>query len=322
MNSIIEFSEITKTYTRYSQADSILGVLKEFFNRKYIKINAIKQITLNIKPGEKIGLLGPNGSGKSTTMKILSGILTPSAGEVMVNGFIPYKREKEFLKNIGLIMGQKSQLWWDLPAMDTFLLMKEIYEIPENDFYKRLDILVEGLKIKHLLNIQVRRLSLGERMKMEIISMLLHNPSILLLDEPTIGLDYDAQNSIISMLNKYNDDFNTTIILTSHYLKDVANLCNRIIVLNHGEIIFDGSLDKLKQEFVCYLKLTLKFEKPNNINWKKLGKLQSYSDNKAIIQIPKNKLFKTLEVIKNHVNEFLIEEPSIEEALNELFEKR
>ena len=152
--------------------------------------------------------------------------------------------------------------------------------------------------------------------------MLLHNPSILLLDEPTIGLDYDAQNSIISMLNKYNDDFNTTIILTSHYLKDVANLCNRIIVLNHGEIIFDGSLDKLKQEFVCYLKLTLKFEKPNNINWKKLGKLQSYSDNKAIIQIPKNKLFKTLEVIKNHVNEFLIEEPSIEEALNELFEKR
>jgi ABC-2 type transport system ATP-binding protein len=319
--NVIEFKRVSKNYKRYIQSTSLKSVLKELIKREYKNVYALKNVNFEIEKGEKVALLGPNGSGKSTTMKLLSGILTPTTGHLLVNNHVPYKRSKSFLKEISLIMGQKTQLWWDLPAMDTFLLMKYIYEIPESEFQERLKFLLGGFQIEHLINIQVRKLSLGERMKMEIISMLLHNPKVLLLDEPTIGLDFNAQKSIRKMLNEYNTKFNTTIILTSHYLNDITSLCDRVLVLNKGELIFDGSLEKLKADFTCYLKVTLKFSEPNSINWKEISEKTFIENDKIIIQITKNKLFQVLELAKQtSLEEFFVEEPSIEDSLIGLFD--
>lgn len=319
---MIKLENVTKTYKRHVQSTSILAILNDIFKRKYITVNALNKITFNIEPGEKVGLLGPNGSGKTTTMKLLSGILKPTTGQIEIDGYRPFLRNKEFLKRISLIMGHKSQLWWDLPALDTFLLLKEIYEIPNAAFNDRLEYLVDGFNISKLLNIQVRKLSLGERMKMEIISMLLHNPNILLLDEPTIGLDFEAQLAIRTMLNNYNKQFKTTMLLTSHYLADVTNLCNRVIVLSKGNIIYDGTLENLKYEFTSYLNLTIKDPNLNPEIFSNLGKLINHKDNKINLQIPRNNLPYILETLKqNNFYEFLIEEPPIEDAIKGLFDK-
>lgn len=242
---IIEVKNLTKVYYRQKRQSGFKHIIKDLFKREYEQTNALFNLSFEVHKGEIIGYIGPNGAGKTTTMKILSGILHPTSGLVKIKGFIPWERKKQFLMSITLIMGQKNQLWWDIPAMDTFLLFKEIYEIEDNTFRKRLSLLLEMLNAKNLINYPVRYLSMGERMKMELIAALIHDPDIILLDEPTIGLDVVAQNQIREFLKKYNQQFKKTIILTSHYMKDIETLATRLIFIDSGQIIYDGDIHTL-----------------------------------------------------------------------------
>ncbi|WP_084653821.1 ABC transporter ATP-binding protein [Paenibacillus zanthoxyli] len=222
-----------------------MNSLKNLINRKTLTKQAVKDITFSISKGEIVAFLGPNGAGKTTTLKMLSGILHPTGGSLSVLGFKPYERKKEFKKRFAIVMGQKSQLWPDLPAAESILLNRYIYQVEEQTYKRTLDELVELLDVKHVLNVQVRRLSLGERMKMELIAALIHKPELLFLDEPTIGLDVVTQKRVREFLAHYNEHYKTTIILTSHYMKDVEDLCKRTLIINDGRLVFDGSLNQV-----------------------------------------------------------------------------
>ena len=236
-----------------------MGSIKSLISRKYEKVKAVDEISFQIEEGELVGFIGPNGAGKTTTLKCLSGLLYPTSGEVSVLGFTPFQREHAYLKQIALVMGQKNQLWWDLPVYDTFLLNKEIYEISDQKFEEVVSRLSGLLDVEHLLKIQVRKLSLGERMKMELIASLIHSPKVLFLDEPTIGLDVIMQKNLREFIKEYNKKFGATIILTSHYMKDVEALCKRVIIINFGKILYDGLLSELIKKFAPYKLITVIF---------------------------------------------------------------
>ncbi len=246
---IIEVKNLTKTFKIYKKEPGLSGSLKSLFSRKYENKTAVNDVSFSIEEGELIGFIGPNGAGKTTTLKMLSGLLYPSGGSVSVLGYKPFDRKNEFLKQISLVMGQKNQLWWDLPPMDTFLLNKEIYEISDKDFKSRVEELSELLDVKDILNVQVRKLSLGQRMKCELMAALLHHPKILFLDEPTIGLDVVVQQKLRDFIKEYNIKYKATILLTSHYMRDVKHLCKRVVVINYGQIIYDGNLDQLTKQY-------------------------------------------------------------------------
>ncbi|MNC03921.1 putative ABC transporter ATP-binding protein YbhF [compost metagenome] len=220
-----------------------MNSLKNLLHRKSLTKQAVKDISFSIGKGEMVAFLGPNGAGKTTTLKMLSGILHPTSGSLSVLGYKPYERKKEFKKRFAIVMGQKSQLWADLPAAESILLNRYIYQVEEEAYRRTLDELVELLDVKHVLNVQVRRLSLGERMKMELIAALIHKPELLFLDEPTIGLDVVTQKRVREFLAHYNEHHKTTVILTSHYMKDVEDLCKRTLVINDGRLVFDGNLN-------------------------------------------------------------------------------
>jgi ABC-2 type transport system ATP-binding protein len=236
---------LTRHYTFHSQAPGLLAGLRSIFRRDTRTRVAVDGIDLDIQRGEVVGLLGPNGAGKTTTLKMLTGLLHPTSGELTVLGATPFDREVEFLRRIALVMGQKSLLWWDVPAMETLLLHKELYGIPERVFWQRLDALAEMLEVDHLLRVQVRKLSLGERMKCELITALLHDPEIVFLDEPTIGLDVVAKARVREFLAGINRDAGTTILITSHDMDDIEALCPRVVLIDHGQIGYDGALDAL-----------------------------------------------------------------------------
>lgn len=242
---MIHAKNLSKTFKVHKKEPGLLNSIKSLFWRKWIEKAALKSASFEIKPGELVGLVGANGAGKTTLVKILSGIIHPSGGEVSVLGFKPWERNNEYRKQISLIMGQKAQLWWDLPAEDCFVLLKEIYQIPDEQYKKSLAELVEALDVKHVLNIQIRRLSLGERMKMELIAALLHQPKVVFLDEPTIGLDITAQKAVRDFLAEYRKKHKPAMILTSHYMEDIKKLCERIIIMKNGEFVYDGSLQKV-----------------------------------------------------------------------------
>ena len=246
---IIDVKNLSKTFKIYKKEPGLKGTLRSFFKRKYEYSPAVKQVSLKIEEGELVGFIGPNGAGKTTTLKMLSGLLYPTRGDLSVLGYTPFDRKPEFLKQISLVMGQKNQLWWDLPAMDTFLLKKEIYEVSDADFKDRVEELSELLDVKKLLHIQVRKLSLGQRMKCELMAALIHRPKILFLDEPTIGLDVVVQHRLRNFIKEYNTKHKATILLTSHYMRDVKHLCDRVIVINFGSIIYDGKLDDLIEKY-------------------------------------------------------------------------
>ena len=247
--SAVSVKGLSKSFSYYEKQSGLGGSFKNLFGRKTLYREAVKGISFEIDEGEFVGFLGPNGAGKTTTLKMLSGILFPTAGEAQVSGFTPWERKKTFKMGLSIVMGQKNQLWWDLPAIDSFYLNKCIYEIDNIPYQKMLDELTELLDVKQLLNIQVRRLSLGERMKMELIAALLHRPKILFLDEPTIGLDIISQKKIREFLKFFNEQNKTTIMLTSHYMQDIEDLCERAIIINHGEIVFDGTLARVNDCF-------------------------------------------------------------------------
>jgi ABC-2 type transport system ATP-binding protein len=246
---MIQVSNLSKTFKVHKKQAGLVNSIKSLIWREWIKKEALKSATFNIQPGELVGLVGANGAGKTTLVKILSGIIHPSGGDVSVLGFKPWERKNEFRKQISLIMGQKAQLWWDLPAEDCFILLKEIYQIPDEQYKKSLNELVEALDVRHVLNIQIRRLSLGERMKMELIAALLHQPKVVFLDEPTIGLDITAQKAVRDFLAEYRKKHQPAMILTSHYMEDIKKLCERIIIMKNGEFVYDGKLQKILDSY-------------------------------------------------------------------------
>lgn len=256
---IIQTKNLTKTYKLFEKEAGLRGSIRSLFNRKFSYKTALSGFDLEINEGEFVGLIGPNGAGKTTLVKMLTGIIAPTAGELSVLGYYPNKLENAFKKQYAVVMGQKSQLFFELSAGDTFLLFKELYGIPSDEYRNNLDYFVKLFGVEKLLNVQVRTLSLGERMKMELIVALLHNPKVLFLDEPTIGLDAIAQKQIRTFLRDVNKTKGTTIMLTSHYMEDIKSLCKRCIVVNRGEKIYDGSTDALFEKFRTHKKISVTF---------------------------------------------------------------
>ncbi|MCU6711864.1 ABC transporter ATP-binding protein [Paenibacillus sp. J5C_2022] len=242
----IDVKDLRKQFKVQKNREGLSGALKDLFKRDYREVTAVKDISFQIPQGEICGYIGENGAGKSTTIKMLTGILVPTSGELKVNGFVPYKEREKFVNGIGVVFGQRSQLWWDIGVIESFQLLRKVYRVPEAEFKKRLDNLVERLQLGDLLNRPVRKLSLGQRMRCELVASLLHNPSILFLDEPTIGLDIVVKTEIRDFLLEMNRQEGTTILLTTHDLQDIEALCSRVIMLDDGRIIYDGGLDELK----------------------------------------------------------------------------
>lgn len=325
--SIIQAKNISKDYEFYRKEPGLKGSFKAFFNRKVQIAKAVKDVSFSINKGELVGFLGPNGAGKTTTLKLLSGIIHPTTGTVSVLGFNPQKREKNYQKQFALVMGQKNQLLLDLPARESFLLRKVIYEIPDNDYKKNLSELVELLDVQSFLDIQVRKLSLGQRMKCELIAALLHKPKVLFLDEPTIGLDVIAQKNIRDFIKKYNQKEKTTIILTSHYMEDIKELCSRVIIINLGSIIYDGNLNDLLKEYVSYKVLKITFTKPVKTQkvLKNFGEIVSFNEFECTIKVPIEKTKQTaIKILSSDipVEDILINEDSIDDVIRTIFNNK
>jgi ABC-2 type transport system ATP-binding protein len=243
---MIEVRNLTRVFRTYKKQPGFWGGIKGLFNREFEETAAAKDISFDIAEGEFVGFLGPNGAGKTTTLKMLSGLIYPTSGTARVAGFDPTKRENAYRRLFALVLGQKNQLWWDLPAQESFLLLRHIYGIPAKPFQETLDELVDLLDVRAKLNVMVRELSLGERMKMELIAALLHRPRVLFLDEPTIGLDVVSQKAVRNFLRDYNRRYKVTILLTSHYMADIKELCDRVIIIHKGLKIYDGALNRLE----------------------------------------------------------------------------
>lgn len=295
-----------------------------FKKRNYQEIKAIKNISLDIAKGEFVGFIGPNGAGKTTTLKCLSGLLSPDSGDIDILGYTPSQKDYEFLQKISLVMGQKSQLWWELPPMDTFLLNKEIYQVEEKEFNEVVNELVKLLEIQDILDVQVRKLSLGQRMKCEIISSLLHNPEILFLDEPTIGLDIVSQYRLRDFFKEYNKRYNTTVLLTSHNMEDVKDLCKRVIVIDKGVILFDGKVVDLVKKFVE--KKEVSFVSKVNIfekDLEKYGEVIKVKGRVVNLRVDRKESTKIVtEILKNiEIDDIDIQEPRLEDIVKDIFEK-
>lgn len=322
---MISVQNLSKIYKVPQKKEGAVNFFKDIFHRRYKTVPALEHISFKIGSGELVGLIGPNGAGKTTTMKILSGILYPTAGDVSVMGFTPSEKKHDFLKQIAFVMGQKNQLLWDLPALDSFILNKEIYEIETQEFKKRLDEMTELLNCRDLITHPVKTLSLGQRMKMEFIASLLHRPKILFLDEPTIGLDVVAQKSIRDFIKEYQTRHKATILLTSHYMEDVKLLAKRVMIINYGKIIYDGKLDELIKTYVKEKSITVILEKQPDIKTlSKINKNYSLEFPKVIFRIPREDLTQKVQEISTHLSysDITIEEERIEDVIRKIFQKK
>ena len=248
---------LTRVFRTYKKQPGLTGALKGLFRREYESTVAVKNVSFTIEQGECVGFLGPNGAGKTTTLKMLAGLLHPTSGTASVLGFIPWERKHEYRRQFALLLGQKNQLWWDLPARESLALNGKIYRIPEKEFQRRVGDLTELLDVDDKLDVMVRELSLGERMKFELIAALLHRPKVLFLDEPTIGLDVVSQKTVREFLRTHNRAYNTTIVLTSHYMADIEAVCDRTIIINDGTLFFDGELSDITDRFAAYRFVTV-----------------------------------------------------------------
>jgi ABC-2 type transport system ATP-binding protein len=252
MRPIVEVQNLCKDFRTFRRREGVLGALQNLFVREYVTVHAVDRVSFCIEPGEMVGYIGANGAGKSTTIKMLTGILVPTSGRVVASGFVPYRDRRRYTKHIGVVFGQRTQLWWDIAVIESFKLLKEIYEIPEPDYRRRLDLFLDILNLKEYLHTPVRKLSLGERMRCDLAASLLHNPPLLFLDEPTIGLDVVAKDRIREFLKEVNRQEHTTVLLTTHDLSDIEELCRRIIVIDKGKILFDGGLREMKSRLAKY----------------------------------------------------------------------
>lgn len=315
-------NRLVKNFEVTEKKQGLLGAVSSLFSPNKKIVRALKGISFSVGEGELVGFIGPNGAGKTTTLKILSGLLYPTAGFTQVLGFDPWERKPEFLKQISLVMGQKNQVWWDLPAIETFELNRAIYEIPEKKYKESLNELVEMLEVKKLLNIQVRRLSLGQRMKLELVAALLHRPKVLFLDEPTIGLDVVAQTKMRDFIYDYNKRYEASIILTSHNMKDLIDLAKRVIVIDKGKIIFDGDLDELVKHFAKEKIIRVYLSKQADIKLlEKVGKIKRLDFPRAVLSVPRTTTaVAAAELLQNlPVADLTIEEEPVEDIIRRVF---
>lgn len=322
--AIIEVCGLTKTFEYYKKQEGLSASLRGLVHREKLYKEAVKGIDFTIERGEMVGFLGPNGAGKTTTLKMLSGILFPTGGRASVMGYVPWERKKAFKMRFSIVMGQKSQLWWDLPAAESLALNRHIYELDEASYRRSVDELTELLDVKDLLGVQVRRLSLGERMKMELIASLLHKPEVMFLDEPTIGLDLISQQRIRDFLRYYNTQTQTTVILTSHYTSDIQDLCKRTIVIGDGRLVYDGPLMQINSLFGDrkLLKISLS-ESVDCALLNRFGTVRSCDSLQAVLEVDRGSVRETAAVVleKLPVVDFNIEDIPIEEGITHLYQR-
>jgi len=321
----IQISNLTKSFKMFKRTAGLKGALKSFINRKYSNFFALKNITVEIEKGEIVGILGENGAGKTTLIKLMVGLLHPTEGEVIIDGHNPWKRNHEYLRNVAIVMGQKNQLWWDIPASESFLLNKHIYQIDDIIYNETLDELVDLLDVRDKLNVQVRRLSLGERMKMEIIAALLHRPSLVLLDEPTLGLDVISQSKIRDFVSYYNKKYNATFIITSHYTKDIQEMCERVLVLHNGEQMYDGKFNELIKAVNPDRRLLFEFSDTLDIEYINTIKDQfsfTIKNNILTAQLPEDELKNLLSKLLNKFSpqSMSFENLPVEETMKNFFQ--
>ncbi len=318
----IETKQLKKTYVSNKKSPGIKGGIKSLFSREKSYVDAVCGIDLSIEQGELVGFLGPNGAGKTTTLKMLSGILYPTSGYSSVLGYTPSDRKPDMLRRISLVMGNKMQLWWDLPAWDSFVVLKEMYEVDDAKFKRRVDALIEALQLSDKVNTQVRKLSLGERMKCELVAALLHSPEIVFLDEPTIGLDVVSQKRIRDFLKELHAEDNCTILLTSHYMQDVQELCNRVVVIDHGRTIFEGTLEMLTREFSDVRRIRLTFSSVVKAeDLVKYGTVIGEVSDSAVIEVSRANTASATGAMLQYlpVSDVAIEEVEIDEVIRKLF---
>lgn len=321
---MIEISNLNKTYKIFQREPGVLQAFKSLFKRKYTTLKALDNISFRINESEIIGYIGPNGAGKSTTIKIMSGILVPDSGKCNILGFTPWKQRKQYVRNIGVVFGQRSQLWWDVPVIDSYNLLKDIYKIPPKVFKQNLDLLTETLELKNFLKTPVRQLSLGQKMRSEIAASLLHDPKILFLDEPTIGLDAVSKLAIRKFIKKINEEKKLTIILTTHDMSEIEALASRIILIGKGKILLDGTLQELKKQFgaqkiisITYQKQKQEFNFPYNVI------SQNEANLKLLIDSTKTSISSVIQDISNcfDINDIVIENQPIDNIIVDLYKE-
>jgi ABC-2 type transport system ATP-binding protein len=321
--TIITVEGLSKIYNIAVKEAGIAGTLKHFWDRQYRQIAAVKDISLAIAPGEMVGFLGPNGAGKTTTLKMLTGLIHPSSGRISVAGHIPFRRDRAFLQKITLVMGQKQQLIWDLPALDSLRMNAAVYDIPDKVFKQRLGELTEMLSLQDKLTQPMRKLSLGERMKAELLAALLHQPQVLFLDEPTLGLDVNAQANVREFLREYNDRYKATILLTSHYMADITALCKRVLLIHQGGLIYDGSLEGLHNDFAPYREVRVELSQPieDREALQKYGKILHIDGQAVCFLVPREDLTRVVSQIlaELEILDLSVNEPAIEEVIGQVF---
>jgi ABC-2 type transport system ATP-binding protein len=319
---VIEIKNLCKSYRVYQKREGVLASVKGLFRREYREVHAVSNISLEVNEGEFVAFLGPNGAGKTTTLKLLSGVINPTSGSCTVLGHVPWERKNEYRRKFALVMGQKNQLWWDLPAMESFRLNQHIYAIPAEEFNRTRDELTDMLDVTRLLSQPVRELSLGERMKMELIAALLHKPDVLFLDEPTIGLDVIAQHKIQQFLKYYQEKQNNTILLTSHYMKDISALCKRVVIIAGGSIYHDGSLEEIVDRFSSHKIVTLQMSDDRSLEGlQNLPNVISVEAPKIKFRVDRENVGETLsEILGIHdVDDIVVEDPPLEEVISSAF---
>jgi ABC-2 type transport system ATP-binding protein len=320
--AIITIDQLTKSYRVYQKKEGLREAIRGLVSRDYKTVEAVRGISLRVEPGEFIAFLGPNGAGKTTTLKLLSGVIYPTSGTASVMGFVPWKRDLEYRRRFALVMGQKNQLWWDLPAQESFRLHQQIYCISPADYQRTLDELTSLLDVRSLLGRPVRELSLGERMKMELIAALLHSPEVLFLDEPTIGLDVIAQRNIQQFLKHYQLERKITILLTSHYMKDVSALCQRVVVVAQGLVQYDGSLSGIVDGFSGQKLINLQLAVgQSESGLERFGEILKIDMPRVTFRCPKPMVSQVLAEILNtyQVDDIAVEDPPLEEVIASLF---
>jgi ABC-2 type transport system ATP-binding protein len=319
---VIRVRSLCKHYKVHERAPGVGAAFRSLFHRKYRTVAAVDGIDLDIAPGERVGFLGPNGAGKTTTLKVLSGLLYPTRGEVSVDGHEPQRREDAFLKKIMLVLGQKQQLLWDLPPSDTFELNRAVYEVPRAEFEQTVKELSELLELGDLVKKPSRTLSLGERMKCELAAALIHRPRVLFLDEPTIGLDVSMQATVRDFIERYNARNGATILLTSHYMEDVQRLCPRVIVIDKGKLVYDGALEQLVAKIRPDKRVVLRFSRPVDVSdLHDLGSVVRHGPGESVLDVHKDVVNRviTAALARLPVSDLTVENPPLEEVMSELF---
>lgn len=321
--TIITCDHLDKVYPVAIKQPGLKGTLSHFFQRQHRLVQAVQAVSFKIEPGEVVGFLGPNGAGKTTTLKMLTGLIHPSQGQVQVAGHVPFRRSAKFLEKITLVMGQKQQLLWDLPAMDSLKINAAVYKISNREFQHRVDELSEMLSLAGKLTQPVRKLSLGERMKAELLAALLHHPQVLFLDEPTLGLDVNAQVSVREFLREYNQRYDATILLTSHYMADITALCDRVLLIHQGQLIYDGALNQLLNRFAPYREVKLELMQPQAPDTLEIyGEVEEVTGREVRLLVRRADLTQTVSQILANlpVLDLTITDPPIEEIIGRVFQ--